>query len=47
MGRRAVEEIDWVGREIREEIFKRKGNIIDPCHGFIKILWIKRNEPEI
>ncbi|RLG05713.1 MAG: hypothetical protein DRN68_08255 [Thaumarchaeota archaeon] len=48
MDRRAVEEVEWVKKEIgEEEIFKKTGNVIDPYYGFTKILWIKRNEPEI
>ncbi|MEN2975373.1 MAG: FGGY-family carbohydrate kinase [Candidatus Caldarchaeales archaeon] len=47
MDRRAIEETEWIKREIGEdEIFKKTGNIIDPYYGFPKILWIKRHEPK-
>ncbi|MCS7125731.1 MAG: FGGY-family carbohydrate kinase [Aigarchaeota archaeon] len=47
MDRRAVEETEWIKKEIGEdEIFKKTGNTIDPYYGFPKILWIKRCEPK-
>lgn len=46
MDRRAIEETEWIRREIGEdEIFKKTGNIVDPYYGFPKILWIKKHEP--
>ena len=47
MDRRAVEECEWIKREIGvDEIFKKTGNVVDPYYGFPKILWIKRHEPK-
>ena len=47
MDRRAIEECEWIRREIGEDkIFKKTGNVIDPYYGFPKILWIKRHEPK-
>jgi len=46
--RRAVEETRWIKENIGEdEIFKVTGNIVDPYYGYVKLLWVKRNEPEI
>ncbi|MEM2910549.1 MAG: FGGY-family carbohydrate kinase [Nitrososphaerota archaeon] len=48
MDRRANEEVNILKKEMDEDfIFRRTGNIIDPYYGFTKILWIKRNEPDI
>ncbi|MCS7132853.1 MAG: FGGY-family carbohydrate kinase [Aigarchaeota archaeon] len=47
MDRRAVDETEWVKREIGvDAIFEKTGNVVDPYYGFPKILWIKRNEPK-
>lgn len=47
MDRRAVEECEWIKREIGvDEIFKKTGNVVDPYYGFPKILWIRRHEPK-
>ena len=46
MDRRAVEECEWIRREIGvDRIFEKTGNVVDPYYGFPKILWIKRHEP--
>jgi xylulokinase len=46
--RRATDECRWVRDNVGEdEIFKVTGNVIDPYYGYIKMLWIKRNEPKI
>ena len=46
--RRAVEETKWIKENIGEdEVFKVSGNIVDPYYGYVKLLWVKRNEPEI
>ncbi len=46
MDRRAVEECEWIRREIGvDKIFEKTGNVVDPYYGFPKILWIKRHEP--
>ncbi|MEM2613013.1 MAG: FGGY-family carbohydrate kinase, partial [Nitrososphaerota archaeon] len=45
--RRAVQEAEWIKKEIGEdEIFRKTGNVIDPYYGFVKTLWIKRQEPK-
>ena len=46
--RRAIEEAKWIRENIgEEEIFRVSGNIIDPYYGYVKLLWVKRNEPDI
>jgi len=46
--RRAVEETRWIKENIGEdEIFKVTGNIVDPYYGYVKLLWVKRNEPDV
>lgn len=45
--RRAVEECRWVEESIDlETLFQITGNVIDPYYGYVKMLWIKRHEPE-
>ena len=48
MDRRATEEVQWVKDNIdKNKIFDITGNYVDSYYGFTKMLWIKRNEPEI
>ncbi len=48
MDRRAVEETEWVKKNIpKEEIFQITGNYVDSYFGFPKMMWIRNNEPEI
>lgn len=48
MDRRAVEEADIIRRMIGEDVVHRvTGNCVDPYYSIVKMLWIKRNEPEI
>ncbi len=48
MDRRALEETDWVKREVPlDELVRVTGNGVDSYYGFTKILWLKRNEPEV
>ena len=47
MDRRAEKEVDWIRENIDvEKLFTITGNGVDTYHGFTKILWIKRNEPD-
>jgi len=47
MDRRAVQEVDWIRTHIDlDALFEITGNGVDSYHGFTKILWIQRNEPE-
>ncbi|RJS85960.1 hypothetical protein CW702_00245 [Candidatus Bathyarchaeota archaeon] len=47
MDRRAVDEVEWVKKNIgEEEIFKITGNTIDTYFGFTKMLWLKFKEPK-
>ena len=47
MDRRAVEEVEWIRAHVDlDELFEITGNGVDTYHGFTKILWIKRNEPD-
>jgi len=48
MDRRAVEETEWVKKNVpKETIFEITGNYVDSYYGFTKIMWIKNNEPEV
>ena len=45
--RRTGEECATLRREIgADALYKVTGNVIDPYYGYIKMLWIKKNEPE-
>jgi len=46
--RRATEECRLIKNEIGvEEIFRVTGNVVDPYYGYTKMLWIKRQEPQV
>ncbi|MEM3646970.1 MAG: FGGY-family carbohydrate kinase [Thermofilum sp.] len=46
--RRASEECRWIRENIGgERVFKETCNTIDPYYGYTKMLWIKRNEPQV
>lgn len=48
MDRRATAEVQWIKENVDlEKLFRVTGNYVDTYFGFPKILWIKRNEPEI
>jgi len=48
MDRRAVEETEWVKKNIpKEKIFEITGNYVDSYYGFTKMMWIRNNEPEV
>ncbi|UCF09615.1 MAG: hypothetical protein JSW65_06030, partial [Candidatus Bipolaricaulota bacterium] len=48
MDRRAVEEVAWIRENIDlDRLFEISGNGVDSYHGFTKILWMKRNEPDL
>lgn len=48
MDRRAHNEVEWVRQNIDIEMLKRvSGNGVDSYYGFTKMLWIKRNKPEV
>lgn len=47
MDRRAEEEVNWVRSHLDvEKLFKITGNGVDSYHGFTKMLWMKRHEPD-
>ena len=47
MDRRAVQEVEWIRSHVDlDELFEITGNGVDTYHGFTKILWIQRNEPD-
>ncbi len=47
MDRRAVDEVEWVKKNIGEkEVFRITGNTIDTYFGFTKMLWLKFKEPK-
>ncbi len=47
MDRRAIDEVEWVRRNVgEEEVFKVTGNTVDTYFGFTKMLWLKFKEPE-
>nr|MDO8135898.1 FGGY-family carbohydrate kinase [Candidatus Njordarchaeum guaymaensis] len=48
MDRRAIEEVEWVRKEIGEdEVFRVSGNAVDTYFGFTKMLWLRFKEPKI
>ncbi|MEM1684377.1 MAG: FGGY family carbohydrate kinase [Nanopusillaceae archaeon] len=48
MDRRATKEVQWIKENIElDRLFRVTGNYVDTYFGFPKILWIKRNEPEV
>ncbi|MCD6462639.1 MAG: hypothetical protein J7L52_02940 [Thermotogae bacterium] len=48
MDKRATEETEYLKKTIGwEEIFELTGNYIDPYYGFTKLLWLKRNHPDV
>ena len=48
MDRRATDEVAWIREHVDvDELFDITGNGIDTYHGFTKILWIRRNEPDL
>lgn len=48
MDRRANDEVEWVRQNIDLEQLQRiTGNGVDSYYGFTKMLWLKRNRPEI
>lgn len=48
MDRRATKEVQWIKENVDlEKLFRITGNYVDTYFGFPKILWIKRNEPEV
>ena len=48
MDRRAEKECDQVSKLIsKEELFSITGNGIDPYFGFLKMLWLKNNRPDV
>lgn len=48
MDRRAQEEVQWVRRNVDLDMLKRvTGNGVDSYYGYTKMLWIKRNKPEV
>ena len=47
MDRRATEQQKWVEENIgKDKIYKITHNGTDPYYGYLKILWMKQNEPE-
>jgi len=47
MDRRAVEEVEWVRKNIGEtEVFNITGNTVDTYFGFTKMLWLRFKEPK-
>lgn len=48
MDRRATEEVDWIhGNVDLNHVFRTTGNYVDTYFGYSKILWIKRNLPDV
>ncbi|QCI12378.1 hypothetical protein E6B08_13835 [Pseudomonas putida] len=48
MDRRATAETEWVRQHLDlEQLQAISGNGVDSYHGFTKMLWIKRNQPEV
>lgn len=48
MDRRATAEVQWVRQHVDVTELKRiSGNGVDSYYGFTKMLWIKRNHPEV
>ncbi|RKX54545.1 MAG: hypothetical protein DRP30_01895 [Thermotoga sp.] len=48
MDKRAVDETRWLKEEVGwERIFELSGNYVDPYYGYTKLLWLKRNLPDL
>ncbi|RRV39946.1 FGGY-family carbohydrate kinase [Pseudomonas sp. p106] len=48
MDRRAIAEAEWVRENVDVEQLQRiTGNGVDSYYGYTKMLWIKRNQPEV
>lgn len=47
MDRRSVTEADWIAENLKDELWEINGNISDAGNIAPKIMWIKKNEPEI
>ncbi|PUA16561.1 FGGY-family carbohydrate kinase [Glaciimonas sp. PCH181] len=48
MDRRANDEVNWVKQTVElERLFDITGNSVDSYYGFTKMLWIKRNRPDV
>ena len=48
MDRRATDEVQWVRQHVDVATLKRvTGNGVDSYYGFTKMLWIKRNQPQV
>ena len=48
MDRRATREVTWIKEHVDlDELFRVTGNYVDSYFGFPKILWIKRNLPDV
>lgn len=48
MDRRANEEVEWVQQNVDIEQLQRiTGNGVDSYYGYTKMLWLKRNRPEV
>jgi sugar (pentulose or hexulose) kinase len=48
MDRRASSEVDWIRENVDlDRIFRTTGNYVDTYFGYPKILWIKRNLPDV
>lgn len=48
MDRRANDEVRWVNESVDlERLFAITGNSVDSYYGFTKMLWIKRNRPDV
>ena len=46
--RRATDETRWIKENVGvDAVFKVSGNIVDPYYGYVKLLWVKRNEPKV
>lgn len=48
MDRRASDEVEWVRENADlDQVFRTTGNYVDTYFGYTKILWIKRNLPDV
>jgi xylulokinase len=48
MDRRATAEVDWVRENVDlERLYDSSGNGVDSYYGYTKMLWLKRQQPEI
>ncbi len=48
MDRRATEDVAWVREHVDlDRMFDVTGNFVDTYFGYAKILWLKRNEPQV